>query len=127
MQEALAGFVAEVVGDEGEHHHADDVGGEGDGHDQRGQRNVADDRVVANDVEVEQAECFEGEQGVQTGAGIGHQQLVLADLQDDALPGDGVAHAVEHGFRHVGDGHLHWHGQGVHEGSGQRDHEQHEK
>lgn len=60
VQEALAGFIAKVVGDQRQHHDAEDVGGEGDGYDEDGQRHVAEQRVVANDVEVEQAERFEG-------------------------------------------------------------------
>lgn len=41
MQKALACCVAPVVGDEGERHHADDVGRERDGHDEQGQGDVA--------------------------------------------------------------------------------------
>ena len=44
-----------------------------------------------NDVQVQQTEGFEREQGVQASAGIGHQQLVLADLQNHAAAGDRVA------------------------------------
>lgn len=50
-----------MVGDQRQHHDANDVGSERDGNDEDGQRNVSEERVVANDVEVEQAECFEGE------------------------------------------------------------------
>ena len=107
VQEALACFVAKVVGDEREDHDADDVGGEGDGDDEDGQGDVAEQGVVANDVEVEQAEGFKGEQGLQAGAGVGDEQFVLADLQDDASARDGVADPVEDVFGDVGDGHLH--------------------
>lgn len=127
VQEALACFVAKVVGDQREDHDADDVGGEGDGDDEDSQGNVAEQGVVANDVEVEQAECFEGEQGLQAGAGVGDEQFVLADLQDDAAARNGVADRVEDIFGHIGDGHLHGHSQRINKSAGQRDHEEHEE
>lgn len=127
MQEALPGCIAVVVGNQGQYHHADDVGGEGNGNDQYRQRNVAEQGVAANDVQVQQAECFEGEERLQASAGVGNQQLVLPDLQDDAAAGDGVAHSVEHIFGHVGDRQLHRHGQRTHHRAGQRDHEEEEE
>jgi len=64
---------------------------------------------------------------VQARASIGHQQPILADLQDDAGAGDRVADPKEHVLGDVGDGHLHRHGHGIDQRSGQRDHEEHEK
>lgn len=127
MQEALPGFVAPMVGNEREHHDANDVGGEADGHDEDGERDVAQHGGVAHHVEVEQAEGFEREQGVQAGAGVGDQQLVLADLQHDAGAGDGVAGGVEDLLGDIADGHFHGGGERIDDDAGQRNHEQHEE
>jgi len=59
MQEALPSSIAKVVGDQGQHNDPKDVGREGYRHDADSQRNVAEQRVVANDVQVEQAQSFE--------------------------------------------------------------------
>ncbi len=127
MQESLSRFVAKVVGNEREHDHAKDVGGEGDWHDENGEGEVAEQGVVANDVEVEQAQRFEREEGVQAGAGVGDQQFILADLQDDTGAGDRVAYPEEDVLGSVGDSHLHRHGDGVDDGARQRNHEEHEE
>lgn len=60
VQEALPCLVAKVIGDQRQHHDADDVGGKRNRHDQDRQRDVAEQRVAMNDVEVEQAKRFEG-------------------------------------------------------------------
>ena len=62
---------------------------------------------MAHQVEVEQAEGFQGKKGMQSGTGIGNQQLVLPDLEDDAGPGDGIAQAMHDGLGNPGDGDLH--------------------
>jgi hypothetical protein len=72
---------------------------EGDGHDEDGQRHVAASCRVVHEVQVEQAQGFQREQGVQAGAGVGHQQLVLADLQDDAGAADRVAQVQQRARR----------------------------
>ena len=127
VQEALPGSVAIMEGDECEHHHADDVGGEGNRHDQDGQGDVAEERVAADQTEIKQAQCFEREQRVQAGAGVGHQHFVLTDLQDHAGARDRVANPEEHVFGDVGDGHFHWQGHCIDKRTGQRDHEEHEE
>jgi hypothetical protein len=53
---------------------------EGDRHDEDGQRHVPRNNESRRTmIEVEQPERLEGEQGVQAGAGVCHEQLVLAD------------------------------------------------
>ena len=127
VQKPLPGLVAEVIGDQRQHDHADDVGGEADRDDQDGQGDVAGQAFVADQVEIEQAQGFEREQGLHAGAGVGDQELVLADLQDHAGAADGVVEEVHDRFGHIRDGELHGLGHGVDHRAGQRDHEDHEE
>lgn len=123
VQEALPRRVAEVVGDERKGDDANDVGGERDGDDEDGERGVASPGFVPGEVQVEQAERFEREQGVQAGAGVGDEQLVLPQVEDDAGAGDGVAEGEEDVFGGPGDAGFHGQGERIDDRAGQRDHE----
>ena len=65
VEKSLPGLVTEMVGDQRQHDHANDVCGKGDGHDQDRESDVAQDRVVSHYVEVEQAQRFQREKCMQ--------------------------------------------------------------
>lgn len=64
---------------------------------------------------------------MQAGAGVGDQQFVLADLQDDAGARDGVADPVKNLFGDIGDRHFHGQRQCVNNGARKWDHEEQEE
>lgn len=127
MEKALPNFVAEVIGDQCQRHHPDHVRGEGDGDDQQSQRKVPEPRRELRDVDVEDAHGFQHEEGSHAGAGICHQQLIRADLDDDARVGYWVSKLPENLGYGDRDAQLDELAYGVHDEPWQRNHEEKEE
>ena len=95
VQEALPGLVAEVIGDQHQHDHAEMLAMNAIGRIDASMIALCMRLLRAHDVHEQRAERRQAEHRMQARAGVGDQQLVLADREDHARLRDRIADRVQ--------------------------------
>src|SRR5689334_2986817 len=77
VKEALSGGFAKIVGDQHQHEHPDEVGEDRDRDHQGGDNKESNDIRPMPQVDVEEADCGQADDRVESGASGGNEQLVI--------------------------------------------------